>query len=156
MPYSGAAIAQKPCSLTKNVGRFVNRPYGVISSLCEHGRPMTAPTPYTQQKNTPFGVFFCWCGRWDLNPYGLPHAPQTCASACSATAASINFVAKKEGCTLPIDKALNYNNIQLSSLQDFFAKKQLFYCRSEFSPIDFNKTNCYNEKSKLHQIDETG
>ena len=28
-----------------------------------------------------------WCDRWDLNPYGLPHAPQTCASACSATIA---------------------------------------------------------------------
>ncbi len=32
---------------------------------------------------------FSWCGRWDLNPYGCPHAPQTCASASSATAANI-------------------------------------------------------------------
>ena len=28
-----------------------------------------------------------WCGRRDLNPYGLPHAPQTCAYAYSATTA---------------------------------------------------------------------
>ena len=28
-----------------------------------------------------------WCGRWDLNPYGLPYAPQTYASAYSATTA---------------------------------------------------------------------
>ena len=31
-----------------------------------------------------------WCGRWDLNPYGLPYAPQTYASACSATTAKID------------------------------------------------------------------
>ena len=29
-----------------------------------------------------------WCGRWDLNPYGLPYAPQTYASAYSATTAA--------------------------------------------------------------------
>ena len=34
---------------------------------------------------------FFWCGRWDLNPYGLPYAPQTYASACSATTANIHF-----------------------------------------------------------------
>ena len=28
-----------------------------------------------------------WCGRRDLNPYGCPHAPQTCAYANSATTA---------------------------------------------------------------------
>ena len=28
-----------------------------------------------------------WCARPDLNWYGLPHAPQTCASAYSATGA---------------------------------------------------------------------
>ena len=28
-----------------------------------------------------------WCGRPDLNRYGCPHAPQTCASAYSATTA---------------------------------------------------------------------
>ena len=31
-----------------------------------------------------------WCGRWDLNPYGLPYAPQTYASACSATTAKFD------------------------------------------------------------------
>ena len=30
---------------------------------------------------------YSWCGRRDLNPYGLPHAPQTCAYANSATTA---------------------------------------------------------------------
>ena len=30
---------------------------------------------------------YSWCGRRDLNPYGLPHAPQTCAYANSATIA---------------------------------------------------------------------
>ena len=30
---------------------------------------------------------FCWCGRWDLNPYARAHAPQTCLSANSSTAA---------------------------------------------------------------------
>ena len=28
---------------------------------------------------------FLWCEGWDLNPHGCPHAPQTCASAYSAT-----------------------------------------------------------------------
>jgi len=28
-----------------------------------------------------------WCGRWDLNPYARAHAPQTCLSANSSTAA---------------------------------------------------------------------
>ena len=31
-----------------------------------------------------------WCGRWDLNPYGLPYAPQTYASAYSATTAKFD------------------------------------------------------------------
>ena len=34
---------------------------------------------------------FFWCGRWDLNPYGLPYAPQTYASAYSAMAAILSF-----------------------------------------------------------------
>ena len=32
-----------------------------------------------------------WCGQRDLNPYGCPHAPQTCASACSAMTAWIKL-----------------------------------------------------------------
>ena len=28
-----------------------------------------------------------WCGRWDLNPHARAHAPQTCLSADSSTAA---------------------------------------------------------------------
>ena len=32
------------------------------------------------------GICF-WCGRWDLNPYACAHAPQTCLSANSSTAA---------------------------------------------------------------------
>ena len=33
-----------------------------------------------------------WCGLPDLNRYGLPHAPQTCASAYSAKAAYIELI----------------------------------------------------------------
>ena len=32
-------------------------------------------------------AIFTWCGRWDLNPYACAHAPQTCLSANSSTAA---------------------------------------------------------------------
>lgn len=32
-------------------------------------------------------IILLWCGRPDLNRYGFPHAPQTCASAYSATTA---------------------------------------------------------------------
>ena len=32
-------------------------------------------------------VLYFWCGRWDLNPYACAHAPQTCLSANSSTAA---------------------------------------------------------------------
>ena len=35
------------------------------------------------------GIF--WCGGRDSNPYGLPHAPQTCAYAYSAMTASITY-----------------------------------------------------------------
>ena len=41
----------------------------------------------TKQKEHPLDALFVWCGRWDLNPYGLPYAPQTYASADSATTA---------------------------------------------------------------------
>jgi len=36
-----------------------------------------------------------WCGRWDLNPYALAHAPQTCLSASSSTTAS-EFILSQE------------------------------------------------------------
>ena len=39
-------------------------------------------TGLSQNETAPFQ-----CGRRDLNPYGLPHAPQTCAYAYSATTA---------------------------------------------------------------------
>ena len=38
-----------------------------------------------------------WCGRRDLNPYGLPHAPQTCAYAYSATTACRCIIHKRYG-----------------------------------------------------------
>ena len=40
-----------------------------------------------KQKAPINGCLLLWCGRWDLNPYGLPYAPQTYASADSATTA---------------------------------------------------------------------
>ena len=43
-----------------------------------------------------------WCGRWDLNPYGLPYAPQTYASAYSATTAKFDceryYIAPRGNC----------------------------------------------------------
>ena len=33
-------------------------------------------------------IVLIWCEGRDLNPYGCPHAPQTCASANSATSRS--------------------------------------------------------------------
>ena len=40
-----------------------------------------------KQKTTHLGGSCFWCGRWDLNPYACAHAPQTCLSANSSTAA---------------------------------------------------------------------
>ncbi len=43
-----------------------------------------------QKRDPPTNVrSLLWCDRWDLNPYGLPYAPQTYASACSATIAKL-------------------------------------------------------------------
>ncbi len=36
--------------------------------------PLRLQVPH-QQKKTPFGVFFCWCERRDLNPYGITTRP---------------------------------------------------------------------------------
>ena len=49
----------------------------------------SSPPEFHDQKtnNHPFGWFLFWCGRWDLNPYARAHAPQTCLSANSSTAA---------------------------------------------------------------------
>lgn len=33
-------------------------------------------------------AIFSWCGGWDLNPHANAHAPQTCLSADSSTAAN--------------------------------------------------------------------
>ena len=56
-----------------------------------NGKPMVQGFPHTRspafQKNSKGGTYSLWCGRWDLNPYGLPYAPQTYASAYSATTA---------------------------------------------------------------------
>ena len=58
--------------------------------------PSTGRTPgpsspdlfITKIMNHPQGmVHYFWCGRWDLNPYACAHAPQTCLSANSSTAA---------------------------------------------------------------------
>ena len=44
---------------------------------------------------SPFALFIervgYWCERGELNPYGLPQDPKSCASASSATLAKINF-----------------------------------------------------------------
>ena len=48
-----------------------------------------------------------WCDRWDLNPYGCPHAPQTCASACSATVALVN-TSKKYYSFFKIESQLSF------------------------------------------------
>ena len=38
-----------------------------------------------------------WCGRRDLNPYPLGHAPQTCAYAYSATTADAKLIIRYPG-----------------------------------------------------------
>ena len=53
---------------------------GVVSRLQKNGAGDRTPTPR-------------WCGRWDLNPYARAHAPQTCLSAYSSTAAHENSIA---------------------------------------------------------------
>ncbi len=46
------------------------------------------PTYQYQKQQPPARGGCCfWCGRWDLNPYARAHAPQTCLSANSSTAA---------------------------------------------------------------------
>ncbi len=42
---------------------------------------------YQNKKTIRLDGFLFWCEKRDLNPYGCPHAPQTCASADSATLA---------------------------------------------------------------------
>ncbi len=42
-----------------------------------------------------------WCGRRGLNPYGCPHAPQTCASANSATLAQQLMLTKSTNNIIP-------------------------------------------------------
>ena len=42
---------------------------------------------YQNKKTIRLDGSFFWCEKRDLNPYGCPHAPQTCASADSATLA---------------------------------------------------------------------
>ncbi len=37
-------------------------------------------------------IVLIWCEGRDLNPYGCPHAPQTCASANSATSRSTKLL----------------------------------------------------------------
>ena len=57
--------------------------------FCENYQVSSQVVPWKKQKHPgPYGLRCSyWCGQWDLNPYGLPHAPQTCASASSATLA---------------------------------------------------------------------
>ena len=47
--------------------------------------------PSSLLKKAPLPGAF-WCEGRDLNPYGCPHAPQTCAYANSATAASARMI----------------------------------------------------------------
>ncbi len=52
-------------------------------------------TVYRERKTIkPNILCLFWCEGRDLNPYGCPHAPQTCASACSATLAKLNYYNK--------------------------------------------------------------
>ncbi len=72
----------------RKAGRSKRRHCGVFSAAKRGGRGFKPPLIRWQQKTTALlGGCFCWCGRWDLNPYARAHAPQTCLSANSSTAA---------------------------------------------------------------------
>ena len=60
---------------------------GVANIICRRQTSFKKRTFVARQK-----CVFCWCEKRDLNPYGCPHAPQTCASADSATLAYRSFL----------------------------------------------------------------
>ena len=64
-------------------------------------------------------VWIFWCGLPDLNRYGLPHAPQTCASAYSAKAAY-------EALLLINNALLLYKFLQLLSTP--FCNMRIVFC----------------------------
>ena len=82
-PATGAVAGPARCAEKQFTGLFF---------ACFAGRILQVPSTLQRNKNTILmdGVFI-WCGRWDLNPYGLPYAPQTYASAYSATTAYTMF-----------------------------------------------------------------
>ena len=51
--------------------------------------PYSHPYRGNNKKVANIATFLFWCGRWDLNPYARAHAPQTCLSANSSTAAHL-------------------------------------------------------------------
>ena len=59
--------------------------YGLpLFFLCSQIYDETEPVP--NGKKVRFTI--AWCGGWDLNPHANAHAPQTCLSADSSTAAN--------------------------------------------------------------------
>ena len=71
-----------------------------------------------------------WCERRDLNPYGLPHAPQTCASAGSATLAFIGLTSKPADIIIPAFEAVvkdkfSYPEIFFNSSAEIYSKLNL-------------------------------
>ena len=56
-------------------------------SAAERGFKSLSETQTKKKQPPSWVVAFSWCGRWDLNPYACAHAPQTCLSANSSTAA---------------------------------------------------------------------
>ena len=59
-----------------------------------------------KKKHHPKMVLLFWCGRWDLNPHARAHAPQTCLSANSSTAAIIIRSVDPEGSTFPVASSI--------------------------------------------------
>ena len=73
-----------------------------------------------------------WCGRWDLNPYGLPYAPQTYASACSATTAFCMRQAQPPSAFIIIQSTLRFVN-------RFFWKKRINKTHTKLVVFYFEK-----------------
>ena len=69
-----------------SIGRRCRRRRKSVSSHMALLKRSKRLRPFCFKGSVPFASFiFSWCPRWDLNPHGCPYAPQTYASASSAT-----------------------------------------------------------------------
>ena len=81
---SGCPACSPNCAV-----RPAAKPLRCKTPHCGVLRSLSQVPSFRYQKQIPpaRGGSCFWCGRWDLNPYACAHAPQTCLSANSSTAA---------------------------------------------------------------------